>query len=75
MSVYQIGETPTPSAELVEKVVWLMKHPALKNVGVKELFPDHPHLSADVKSEYSKKAIEAQISHIAQRPRRFRKQI
>lgn len=57
------GEVP----DLKEKVTLLMEHPALRNVGVTELQPDHFHLLADIKGEYPIELIEQEIEELVGR--------
>ncbi|WP_035478786.1 hypothetical protein [Aliagarivorans marinus] len=38
-----------------------MEHPALKNVGVKEVSPDHVHIIADIKDEYPKELVREEL--------------
>lgn len=50
-----------------------MEHPALRNVGVTELQPDHFHLLADIKGEYPIELIEQEMEELVGRKSMKRK--
>ena len=50
----------------------LMEHPALTNMGVKELHPDHYHLIADVDDNLSVNEVRDEVEHIVGRKIRRR---
>jgi hypothetical protein len=64
-------------SDIDEKISMLNSHPALRNVGVMELDPDHLHLTADIKpnfpTEITRDEVENIIgrksSHISRTPR------
>lgn len=60
------GEKP----DITEKMGLLLKHPALKNVGISELDPDHCHLTAEVKLDFPVEEVTAEIEHIIGRSKR-----
>lgn len=60
-------------ADLTDSVRILLEHPALKNVGVSEIDPDHFHLTADVKDDLPIDQIRDEIEKIVRRnPRKSR---
>ena len=56
-----------------ERMGVLIEHPALNNVGMMELGPDHYHLTADVKSDYPADMIREQVESIVGREKRRRR--
>ena len=59
--------------DVTEKMRVLIDHPALNNVGIKELESDHYHLTADVKSEYPADIIREEVEIIVGRKKRRRR--
>ncbi len=57
------GELP----DMKDKMATLISHPALMNVGFKQLEPDHLHLSADVKPNFSVELIREEIEDLLDR--------
>ncbi len=51
-------------SDIVEKVGMLISHPALRNVGVMELEPDHLHLTADVKTEFQTDIVREEVENL-----------
>ncbi|WP_222120538.1 hypothetical protein [Marinobacter maritimus] len=54
------GERP----DINEKLSMLISHPALKNVGVMELDPDHLHLTADVKPDFPTNIVREEVESL-----------
>lgn len=57
------GELP----DMKDKMATLISHPALMNVGFKQLEPDHLHLRADVKPNFSVELIREEIEDLLDR--------
>ncbi|WP_422768157.1 hypothetical protein ACOX9X_16375 [Photobacterium leiognathi subsp. mandapamensis] len=55
-------------SEASNKFGLLMEHPAISNVGVYELQPDHIHLFADVKNGYSTDEVKKELHEILDLP-------
>ena len=61
-------------ADITEKMGLLLEHPALKNVGITEIDPEHYHLTAEVKREFPVDEITAEVeSMVGSRDRNYRR--
>lgn len=56
--------------DVKEKFALLMSHPAVRNVGVQEIDPDHFHLTADVNPDFSIDDVRVELEQIIGRKTR-----